>query len=149
MEILDILEFPDPRLRIKSEPVEEVNESLQNLAAEMAVTMYANSGIGLAAPQVNVHKRMMVIDTSKESEDLMVFVNPEIISRSGEMNTIEGCLSVPGLQAKVKRSKRINLKFTDIEGNDKTKTFHNMKSACIQHEMDHFDGKIIIDYIAS
>jgi len=104
VEILDILEFPDPRLRIKSEPVEEVTEELQNLAAEMAVTMYANSGIGLAAPQVNVHKRMMVIDTSKESEDLMVFVNPEIISRSGEMNTIEGCLSVPGLQAKVKRS---------------------------------------------
>ena len=147
MALLDILVYPDSRLRKKAQPVETVDNSVRELVNNMAETMYQAPGIGLAATQVNVTKRIVVIDHSEERNDLRVFINPIITARDGEVETEEGCLSVPGIIAPVTRSETITVKAMDIDGKDYEITASGILSICIQHEIDHLDGKVFIDYL--
>ena len=147
MALLDILVYPDSRLRKKAQPVETVDNSVRELVNNMAETMYQAPGIGLAATQVNVTKRIVVIDHSEERNDLRVFINPIITARDGEVETEEGCLSVPGIIAPVTRSETITVKAIDIDGNDYEITASGILSICIQHEIDHLDGKVFVDYL--
>ena len=146
---LPILAFPDPRLRRKGEDVKKITDSETNLARRMAYTMYSNAGIGLAATQVNFQKNIIVMDTSAERDDLYVMINPEIVARSGTTRTSEACLSVPGLRASVNRSEDIIVKYTDLSGVEIEENFNDIQSYCVQHEIDHLNGKILIDHIAN
>jgi len=148
MAILDILEFPDPRLRTKAQPVAVVDATIKQLAADMLETMYAAPGIGLAASQVNVHKRVLVIDTSETHDKPMVFINPEIIAREGDEETEEGCLSVPGIFEKVRRAERITVRALDRNGIQFEMQADGLLAVCIQHEMDHLEGKLFVDYLS-
>ena len=147
MALLNILVYPDPRLRQKAQPVETVDNSVRELVNNMAETMYQAPGIGLAATQVNVTKRIVVIDHSEERNDLRVFINPTITAREGEVETEEGCLSVPGIVAPVTRSEKITVEATDIEGNNYEVKATGIFAICIQHEIDHLDGKVFVDYL--
>ncbi|HMT02641.1 MAG TPA: peptide deformylase [Burkholderiales bacterium] len=151
MANLQILHFPDPRLHLKAVKVEEFDESIRTLVNDMAQTMYANNGIGLAATQVNVQKRLFIIDMSREDQpkNLLVFVNPEIINKSGEIIGEEGCLSVPGIFEKVIRSEIIKLKFQDMDGVEHIIDCDGLMSVCIQHEIDHLDGKVFVEYLSN
>ena len=148
MPLLDILLYPDPRLRKKAKPVMRVTEDIQQLIDDMAETMYAAPGIGLAATQVNVHQRILVIDTSEERNDLRVFINPIIASGQGETETEEGCLSLPGIRAPVMRLESITLSAKDRFGEDFTLVAEGLLAVCIQHEIDHLDGKVMVDYLS-
>ncbi|KQH74240.1 peptide deformylase [Xylella fastidiosa subsp. sandyi] len=151
MAVLPILKFPDPRLRTKAVPVsvaEVVSPPFQSLLDDMFETMHDASGIGLAATQVDVHKRFMVIDVSEEKNVRMVFVNPEIVTREGERIFQEGCLSVPGFRADVIRPLTIGVRFLDRHGDEQQITADGLLATCIQHEMDHLDGKLFIDYLS-
>jgi peptide deformylase len=151
MALLPILEFPDPRLRTKAVPVDPArlaDPALQRLFDDMFETMYEAPGIGLAASQVDVHQRFMVIDVSEEKDQPMVFVNPEIVSREGEQVYQEGCLSVPGIYADVTRANRIDVRFLDREGKPREMRVDGLLAVCIQHEMDHLDGKLFVDYLS-
>jgi peptide deformylase len=148
MAILDILEFPDPRLRTRAQPVDEVDDAIKRLIVDMFETMYAAPGIGLAASQVNVHKRVLVIDISEERDRPMAFVNPEIIHREGDEETEEGCLSVPGIYEKVRRAKRITVRALDRNGMTFEMQTDGLLAVCIQHEMDHLEGKLFVDYLS-
>lgn len=151
MAVLPILKFPDPRLRTKAVPVsvaEVVSPPFQSLLDDMFETMHDASGIGLAATQVDVHKRFMVIDVSEEKNVRMVFVNPEIVTREGERIFQEGCLSVPGFRADVTRPLTIGVRFLDRHGDEQQITADGLLATCIQHEMDHLDGKLFIDYLS-
>jgi peptide deformylase len=151
MALLPILEFPDPRLRTKAVPVDPARlaePALQRLFDDMFETMYAAPGIGLAASQVDVHQRFMVIDVSEEKDQPMVFVNPEIVSRSGEQVYQEGCLSVPGIYADVTRANEIDVRFLDRDGNPRELRVDGLLAVCIQHEMDHLEGKLFVDYLS-
>jgi peptide deformylase len=148
MELLTILEFPDPRLRTKARPVEHVDDELRALFARMFATMYAAPGIGLAATQVDVHRRFMVIDISEDHSQPLVFVNPEIVARDGKTVYQEGCLSVPGIQADVERADRITVRALDRDGNPFEIEADGLLAICIQHEMDHLDGKVFVDYLS-
>ena len=152
MGILDVLNFPDPRLRRSSEPIEKVTDELRQLAADMLETMYDEPGIGLAAPQVSHALRLIVMDTEWTEEDAeprpCVFVNPEIIERSGEIVWNEGCLSVPDFTAEVKRAERVVLKALDLEGREGVETASGLRAVCFQHELDHLDGVLFIDRIS-
>ena len=148
MALLPILEFPDPRLRTKAAPVADVDANLRKLIDDMFETMYAAPGIGLAATQVNVHKRVVVIDISEDRSSPVVLINPEIISREGTEETEEGCLSVPGVYDKVTRSEKICVRTLDRHGKSIEINADGLLAVCIQHEMDHLDGKLFVDYLS-
>ena len=148
MALLTILEFPDPRLRTRATDVTEFDASLHRLIDDMFETMYKAPGIGLAASQVNVHKRVIVIDTSKENDDPQVFINPEILSRDGVEVTEEGCLSVPGIYEDVERAERIRVRARDRDGATFERDLDGLLAVCLQHEMDHLQGKLFVDYLS-
>lgn len=151
MALLTILEFPDSRLRTKAElvdPAEVASVAFQRLLDDMFDTMYAAPGIGLAASQVDVHKRFMVIDVSEEKNAPQVFVNPQIVQREGEQVHQEGCLSVPGIYADVTRSDSITVRYLDRQGQSQELTTDGLLAVCVQHEMDHLDGKLFVDYLS-
>jgi peptide deformylase len=147
MSKLTILEFPDPRLRTRAQPVEDV-AALGPLIDAMFETMYAAPGIGLAATQVDVHKRFMVIDVSEAKDAPLVFINPEIVAREGAQVYQEGCLSVPGIYADVERADRIRVRALDRHGNPFELDADGLLAVCIQHEMDHLEGKVFVDYLS-
>ncbi len=148
MTILNILEFPDPRLRTKAKPITQVDDSIRKLADDMLETMYDAPGVGLAATQVNVHKRLIVIDVSEEKNQPLVLINPEYEVIEGEQDYEEGCLSVPGYYEKVTRAEKIRLKALDRDGNPFEKECDGLLSVCVQHEIDHLDGILFVDHIS-
>ena len=151
MALLPILEFPDPRLRTKAVPVEAANVTtaeFQRLLDDMFETMYDAPGIGLAASQVDVHQRFMVIDISEEKNQPQVFINPELSDKAGEQVYQEGCLSVPGIFADVTRADEITVRFLDRQGQPQELRAEGLLAVCIQHEMDHLDGKLFVDYLS-
>ena len=145
---LDILRYPDPRLYKKAAPVAEVNEEIRKLVRDLAETMYAAPGIGLAATQVDVHKRIVVIDVSETRDDLRVFVNPEIVAAEGEAECEEGCLSVPGYYDRVRRAARVRVRALDAHGAPFELDAEGMLAVCIQHETEHLQGKIFVDHLS-
>ncbi len=145
---LEILEFPDPRLRSKAKPVKEVTGKLISLADKMLDAMYEAPGIGLAATQVNFHQRMIVLDVSEEKKSPLILINPTLEEQEGEIETSEGCLSVPGFWEPVVRSSRIVINAINREGNPFTMQAEDFLAVCIQHEMDHLEGKLFVDYIS-
>ncbi len=149
MSILNILEFPDKRLRTKAEPVEKVDEKIRTLVDDMLETMYEAKGVGLAATQVNVHKRVIVIDVSEEKNQPLYLINPEITEKDGEEESEEGCLSVPGFYEKVKRAEHIKVKALNRDGESYEIEAKDLLAVCIQHEMDHLEGKLFVDYLSS
>ena len=149
MAIRSILEFPDPRLRTRAQPVTRFDADLHRIVDDMLETMYAAPGIGLAATQIDVHQRLLVIDVSAEHNDPLILINPEILSREGEIATEEGCLSVPGYFEEVKRASRIRIRGQDRDGNFFERDCEEILAVCIQHEMDHLDGKLFVDYLSS
>ena len=146
--ILPILEYPDPRLKKVAAPVTAFGPDVQRLARDMAETMYAAPGIGLAATQVDVHKRVIVIDISETRDDLRVFVNPEIVWSEGEAECEEGCLSVPGYYDKVTRAARIRVRAQNERGEPFELETDGLLAVCVQHEMDHLLGKVFVDYLS-
>ncbi|SET42739.1 peptide deformylase [Nitrosomonas marina] len=146
MAILKILQYPDNRLHTIAAPVTEVNDDTRILISNMAETMYAAPGIGLAATQVDVHERIIVIDISETHDQLQVLINPEIIERDGTFEYEEGCLSVPGIFGKVKRSESVTVKALNAEGEPFTLNATGLLAVCIQHEMDHLEGKVFVEY---
>lgn len=150
MTILKILYYPDKRLHLKATKVESIDESTVALVNDMLDTMYAKRGIGLSATQVNVQKRIFVMDLSGEDEPkhALVFINPEIIRRDGEIVCEEGCLSVPGIYEKVLRADNITLKHFDLKGKEHLLQCCGLMAVCIQHEIDHLDGKVFVDYLS-
>jgi peptide deformylase len=148
MAKLPILEFPDPRLRTIAKPVERVDEALRGLIDDMFETMYAAPGIGLAATQVNIHQQLLVLDVSEDHGRPMVFINPEILRAEGHQVSQEGCLSVPGIFADVKRAERISVRALDRDGNAFELEAEGLLAVCIQHEMDHLAGKVFVDYLS-
>jgi peptide deformylase len=148
MASLTILRYPDPRLYKKAAAVTEVNAEIRELVHDMAQTMYAAPGIGLAATQVDVHKRIVVIDTSDTHDRLLVLINPEIIAREGVQFCEEGCLSLPGIYEAVERSEQITVRALDRDGKPFTLEADKLLAVCIQHEMDHLEGKVFVDYLS-
>lgn len=148
MSALDILHYPDPRLYKTAEPVTEVDESVRALVRDMAETMYAAPGVGLAATQVDVHKRVVVIDASEERDRLLVLINPEIVSREGVQYREEGCLSVPGIYEPVERAERVTVRALGLDGKSFTMTAEKLLAVCIQHELDHLEGKVFVDHLS-
>jgi len=150
MAILDILEFPDPRLRTLAEPVEVVDDSIRELIDNMFETMYAAPGVGLAATQVNVHKRIVVIDVSEDQSQPLVFINPEVtVLGEEEAPYDEGCLSVPGFYESVDRPTEVRVNALDRDGQPFTLVPDGLLAVCIQHELDHLNGKLFVDYLSS
>lgn len=148
MAILNILEFPDPRLRIRAEPIDTVDDETRRLAEDMLQTMYAAPGIGLAATQVNVHRRMLVADVSEGKDAPHVFINPEILERRGEEVTEEGCLSVPGVYEPVTRAEWVRVRAVGLDGEPFERELDGLLAICVQHEIDHLDGKLFVDYLS-
>jgi peptide deformylase len=148
MAVLPILTFPDPKLHIKAAPVVAVDDTIQQLVRDMAETMYAAPGIGLAATQVDVHKRVVVIDISEDRSDLLVFINPEIVEKSGECDSEEGCLSVPGVHETVRRAEWVKARALDEKGEPFELVADGLLAVCIQHELDHLDGKVFVEYLS-
>jgi peptide deformylase len=148
MPVLDILRYPDPRLYKKAVPVKEVDASIRSLVRDMAETMYAAPGMGLAATQVDVHKRVIVIDASETRDQLRVLINPEIIAQEGVQYCEEGCLSVPGVFEPIERAERVTVRALGIDGNPFTLEAEKLLAVCIQHEMDHLEGKVFVDYLS-
>jgi peptide deformylase len=148
MAKLKILEFPDARLRNKAAPVEVVDDELRALIGDMFETMYDAPGIGLAATQVDVHKRLLVADVSTDMSAPQVLINPEILEKDGVTVTDEGCLSVPGYYEEVTRAEHIKVRFLDREGAEVVMEAQGLLAVCIQHEIDHLDGKLFVDYLS-
>jgi peptide deformylase len=148
MPLLNILRYPDPRLYRKAAKVAIVDESIRSLVRDMAETMYAAPGVGLAATQVDVHKRVIVIDTSETRDQLLVLINPEILRREGVQYSDEGCLSVPGIYEPVERAERITVRSLGLDGKPFTLSAENLLAVCIQHEIDHLEGKVFVDYLS-
>ena len=148
MALLDILEFPDERLRKQAKPVPVVDDSIRRLVDDMFETMYEAPGVGLAATQVNVHKRIIVIDVSEEKDQPLCLINPEILSRDGVEEREEGCLSVPGVFEKVRRAESIRVRALGREGEPFELEAEGLLAVCIQHEIDHLDGKLFVDYLS-
>ena len=150
MALLEILEYPDPRLRVKAKPVEQVDDSVRRLVDDMLETMYDASGIGLAATQVDVHKQIIVIDLSETRDDPQVFINPQITVLEGDKSPYtEGCLSVPGFQEEVSRPENVLIKALDLDGNTFEIQPSELLAVCIQHEIDHLNGKLFVDYLSA
>ncbi len=149
MALLEILEFPDPRLRTRAEPVDTVTEVTRKLIEDMFETMYNAPGIGLAATQVNVHKRILVMDVSEEKDRPLVFINPDITARSETLEDYdEGCLSVPGFFESVTRPQEVEVKALDRNGDEFNQTLSGLEAICLQHEIDHLNGKLFVDYLS-
>jgi peptide deformylase len=152
MALLEVLQFPDPRLRRRADPVGKITDELRQLAADMLETMYAEPGIGLAAPQVGVPQRLVVLDTDWTEEGAerrsLVLVNPEIVEREGRITWTEGCLSVPDFNAEVERDERVVLRALDLEGKRIVEEARGLRAVCFQHELDHLDGVLFIDRLS-
>ena len=148
MAILKILEYPDPRLRTRAEPIAVVDDEVRQLAADMLETMYAAPGIGLAATQVNVHRRMLVADVSEEKDAPHVFINPEILEQRGVETMEEGCLSVPGIYESVTRADWVRVRALGLDGQPFEAELDGLLAVCVQHEMDHLEGKLFVDYLS-
>ena len=148
MTRLTILEYPDPRLRTKASPVASVDAPLRDLIDDMFETMYAAKGIGLAATQVNVHQRLLVADVSEGRTEPRVFINPEILSKDGSETSQEGCLSVPGYYDEVSRAARIRVRALGRDGKAFEEDLDGLLAVCVQHEIDHLDGKLFVDYLS-
>jgi peptide deformylase len=148
MARLPILEYPDPRLRTRAAPVTRFDADLKRQIASMFETMYAAPGIGLAATQVDWHYRLVVIDISEKKNEPRVFINPEILEKSGQASGEEGCLSVPGIFDDVQRAERIRLRSQDADGKIEERELDGMLAVCVQHEMDHLEGKLFVDYLS-
>ncbi|MEZ5453610.1 MAG: peptide deformylase [Thiothrix sp.] len=149
MAQFEILHHPDPRLRKKAAPVGEVNAAIRRIVEDMFATMYANQGIGLAATQVNVHQRIITIDISEGKTEPLCLINPEILSKEGSLEHEEGCLSVPDFYEKVTRAERIRVRALDRDGNVFERDADGLLAICIQHEMDHLEGKLFVDYLST
>jgi peptide deformylase len=151
MAVLQVFKYPAPVLRQKAKPVTAFDDGLKTLADDMLATMYAEGGIGLAAPQVGRSIRLVVVDLNAGEEDLpaepRVFVNPEILSRDGEVVTEEGCLSVPEFTAEVPRADHIRLRYRTLRGETREEDLHELGAVCLQHEIDHLQGKLFVDYL--
>jgi peptide deformylase len=148
MAVLDILRYPDSRLEKVAKPVERVDDSIRQLVRDMAETMYAAPGIGLAASQVDVHKRVIVLDVSDTRDQLLVLINPEIVMLEGEQECEEGCLSVPGVYDVVKRAEKVKVRALDGEGRPFELVAEGLLAVCIQHELDHLEGKVFVEYLS-
>ena len=148
MTQLTILQFPDPRLRNVARPVEKVDDSVRRLADDMLETMYAARGIGLAATQVNCSLRMLVLDVSEGRDQPLIIINPEIVAREGSQVCEEGCLSVPGEYAEVERAEKVRVRSLDRDGNAVEFDADELLAVCIQHEIDHLDGRVFVDYLS-
>ncbi|MGQ9862319.1 MAG: peptide deformylase [Thiobacillaceae bacterium] len=148
MALLKILHYPDKRLHTVARPVAVVDDAIRQLAADMAETMYAAPGIGLAATQVDRHVQLIVVDVSEKRDDLKVFINPEIVEAEGEAIGEEGCLSVPGIYDKVKRAQRIRVRALNLEGEPFELAAEGLLGVCIQHEIDHLKGKVFVEYLS-
>jgi peptide deformylase len=148
MSLLAILRYPDERLHRVAAPVEHINDEIRRLVKDMAETMYAAPGIGLAATQVDVHLQVIVLDLSETHDQLQVFINPEILEAHGEAECEEGCLSVPGVYEKVTRAERIKVRALDADGRQFILEATGLLAVCIQHEMDHLKGKVFVEYLS-
>ncbi|HMZ77243.1 MAG TPA: peptide deformylase, partial [Rhodocyclaceae bacterium] len=148
MALLPILRYPDPRLHTRAVPVREVTDEIRTLVANMAETMYEAPGIGLAATQVDVHKRIVVIDVSEDKTGLLALINPEIIERSGEQVCEEGCLSVPGIYDKVSRAEKVRVRALNLQGETFEFDAEGLLAVCVQHELDHLEGKVFVEYLS-
>lgn len=148
MALLEILNYPDPRLHTVAKPIKEVDAKIRRLIDDMAETMYAAPGIGLAATQVNQHIQLIVIDTSEEKNQLQVFINPKILEKDGERDYEEGCLSVPGIYESVTRAAHVKVEALDKNGQRFTVDAEGLLAVCIQHEMDHLLGKVFVEYLS-
>ncbi|ASJ40025.1 peptide deformylase [Vibrio vulnificus] len=148
MSVLQVLTFPDDRLRTVAKPVEKVTPEIQKIVDDMIETMYDEEGIGLAATQVDIHQRIVVIDISESRNEPMVLINPEILEKRGEDGIEEGCLSVPGARALVPRAAEVTVKALDLDGNEFTLEADDLLAICIQHELDHLQGKLFVDYLS-
>lgn len=149
MALLPILHYPDPRLRTPARPVAAITEEIRTLAADMFETMYHAPGIGLAATQVNVQQRVIVVDVSREKDQPMCLVNPEILEKDGEEEMEEGCLSVPGVFESVRRAERVRVRYLSLEGKETIIDADGLLAVCIQHEIDHLDGRLFVDYLST
>jgi len=148
MALLNILEYPDPRLRKRAAPVAAVDDSIRRLVADMLETMYAAPGVGLAATQVDVHKRVIVMDISEERNQPVALINPEILEKQDLEAGEEGCLSVPGVTETVERARQVKFRALDLEGKPVEMTAEGLMAVCIQHELDHLEGKLFVDYLS-
>jgi peptide deformylase len=151
MALMRIYHYPEPVLAQKAEPVDDINDTIKQLAHDMAETMYAAPGIGLAAPQVGVSQRLIVLDCSSSDEEpqLIIAVNPEIVESEGESFEEEGCLSVPGYYCKIKRSAEVTVRYLDLEGAEQTLATEGLLAVAFQHEIDHLDGVLFVDHLSS
>ena len=149
MSLLPILRYPDPRLKKVAGRVDKFDDSIRRLASDMAETMYEAPGIGLAATQVDVHKRVIVIDVSEERDQRLVLINPELVWTSDErVKGDEGCLSVPGIYDGVGRAERVVVRYFDVEGREQTIEADGLLAVCLQHEMDHLDGRVFVEHLS-
>ncbi|SRR5258706_2144356 len=148
MALLSILRHPDPRLYTKAAKVDAIDDSIRSLVSDLAQTMYAAPGIGLAATQVDVHLQVIVIDASETRDQLLILINPEIISREGSQQLEEGCLSVPGIYEAVDRAERVRVRALGLDGKYFTLDAEKLLAVCIQHEIDHLEGKVFVDYLS-
>ena len=148
MALLPILHYPDPRLKTVARPVTVFDAQLKQLVADMAETMYAAPGVGLAATQVDVHRQVIVIDISENHDDLKVLINPRILEADGRQVCEEGCLSVPGIYEEVERAQHIRVEAFDVDGKPHTFEASDLLAVCVQHEMDHLKGKVFVDYLS-
>jgi peptide deformylase len=148
MAILEILQYPDPRLAIPAQRVEKIDAATRKLIDDLVETMYAAPGVGLAASQVDVHKQIVVIDVSEDRSDLRVFINPEITRREGQAVSQEGCLSVPGIYDNVERAESVTVTALDRNGSRFTLNASGLLAACIQHEMDHLQGRVFVEHLS-
>jgi peptide deformylase len=148
MPLLPILRFPDPRLKTVATPVEKIDDSIRRLARDMAETMYEAPGIGLAATQVDVHLRVIVIDSSETRDQLLVLINPELEDSEGVQVCEEGCLSVPGIFDKVERAERVVVRYLDVQGKKQTVAASGLLAVCLQHEMDHLEGRVFVEHLS-
>ena len=148
MALLQILRYPDPRLHKKAAPIAQVDAKIRQLAADMAETMYVAPGIGLAASQVDRHVRLIVIDVSEDKSQLLTLINPELLEKSGECDGEEGCLSVPGIYETVKRASHVRVRALGLDGQAFEMEADDLLAVCIQHEMDHLEGKVFVEYLS-
>lgn len=148
MALLPILRYPDPRLHTKAAPVSVVDDAIRTLVADMAETMYEAPGIGLAATQVNVHKRIIAIDISEDKSQLQVFINPEILTHDGECESEEGCLSVPGIYERVRRNHRVRVRALNLDGQVFETEAEGLLAVCLQHEIDHLEGIVFVEHLS-
>ena len=149
MALLQVLHFPDPRLRTKAKPIKQVDNAIRKMVNDMFETMYQAPGVGLAATQVNIHKQVIVIDVSEKRNQPVCLINPNILSREGIQSTEEGCLSVPGIFEKIERAERVTVQALNQKGEHFTLTTDGVLAVCIQHEIDHLTGKLFVDYLSS